>query len=568
MTRFAFSAVVATLALLLATTAQAQTRIRLMAGNITSGNNQSYDPGHGTRIFQAFAPDVAMIQEMNYGNNSTTDIRTWINTAFGTNYSYFRESGAQIPNGIASKYPIIASGEWTDTNVSNRDYAWARIDIPGDKDLWAISVHLLTTSSGNRNAEANELKSYIQANVPAGDYVVIGGDFNTDNTSEAAFSTLSAVVKTSAPYPADQSGNRNTNAGRSKPYDHVLVSTNLDAYQVAVQQGSNSHPNGLVFDSRVYSPLSAVSPVQSGDSGATNMQHMAIIKDFLIPEGGTGGTSFTVSGNAVNFGTGLDVASAPFTNSSIQLTVAQSFQITGLAITGADASQFAVTSPNLSSLPATISASTPITFRWTPLANDGATRNATATFNTNGSPASFAIALSGSMKTTTNNGGGEGPVYFQEDFEATSLSGSYTTGNFSASSGTWGANSVILESASASCDGVAARINDDTANAYVQSPALTQGIGTISFKFRELNSGGGTMEIQTAASSAGPFTTVGSQVFGGTTCATASISVRETGTRYFRIVNNNQAGHLIIDTLTVTSFEELPEVSPSGWLVK
>ncbi|MBI1290305.1 endonuclease [bacterium] len=265
--------------------ATAQTPLRLMAGNITSGNNQSYDPGHGTRIFQAFAPDIAMIQEFNYGGNTTAEIRAWVDTAFGTNYYYYREGGAQIPNGIVSKYPIIASGEWDDTSVSNRDFAWARIDIPGDKDLWAISVHLLTTSASVRNTEATQLKGLIQANVPSGDYVVIGGDFNTGTTSEAAFSTLGSVVKATAPFPADQSGNINTNASRAKPYDHLLVSTNLNTYQVPVVQGSNSHANGLVFDSRVYSPLSAVSPVLSADSGATNMQHMAIIKQFSLPGG-------------------------------------------------------------------------------------------------------------------------------------------------------------------------------------------------------------------------------------------------------------------------------------------
>jgi hypothetical protein len=44
----------------------------------------------------------------------------------------------------------------------------------------------------------------------------------------------------------------------------------------------------------VYSPISEISPALSSDSGATNMQHMAIIKDFLIP-GDTVPASVTVS---------------------------------------------------------------------------------------------------------------------------------------------------------------------------------------------------------------------------------------------------------------------------------
>ena len=255
-------------------------RLRLMAANITSGNAQSYDPGHGIRIFQGTKPDVVMIQEFNYTSGS---IRSFVDTAFGPNFYYYRETGAQIPNGVISRYPIIAAGEWTDTQVSNRDFAWARIDIPGPKDLWVVSVHLLTSGSGVRNTEATNLVNYIKANIPAGDYLAIGGDFNTDSRSEACFSTFSQVVTTSGPYPADKNANVNTNAGRTKPYDHVLVDSDLRAYQTATVIGSSTFSAGLVVDTRVYSPLSDISPAQSGDSGSTNMQHMAIIKDFLLP---------------------------------------------------------------------------------------------------------------------------------------------------------------------------------------------------------------------------------------------------------------------------------------------
>ena len=262
----------------------ASARVRLMAANISSGNNQSYDPGNGTRIFQGLQPDVVMIQEFNYGSNSAADIRSFVNTAFGSSFSYYREGGAQIPNGVISRYPIIASGEWDDTQVSNRDFAWARIDIPGSKDLWVVSVHLLTSSSGVRNTEAGNLVKFIQANVPAGDFLAIGGDFNSDSRSEALFSTFSSVVSTASPYPADKNGNVNTNASRSKPYDPVLVSSNLRTYQTATVVGASSFSGGLVVDTRAYSPLSEISPAQSGDSGSTNMQHMAIVKDFLIPQ--------------------------------------------------------------------------------------------------------------------------------------------------------------------------------------------------------------------------------------------------------------------------------------------
>ena len=272
----------------------ANVRLRLMAANLSSGTGQDYNPGHGIRIFQGTDPDVVMIQEFNYLTDSAADLRTFVDTAFGTGFSYYREAGAQIPNGIISRYPIIAAGEWDDTQVSNRDFSWARIDIPGPKDLWAVSVHLLTTSSSVRNTEATNLVKFINANVPAGDFLVIGGDFNTGSRSEACLSTFSQVVSTASPYPADRNGNTNTNAGRSSPYDHVLVDGDLRAYQTSVVIGSSTFANGLVADTRVYSPLSDISPALSGDSGASGMQHMGVIKDFLIPGDGSTSSSVTV----------------------------------------------------------------------------------------------------------------------------------------------------------------------------------------------------------------------------------------------------------------------------------
>ncbi|WP_338871853.1 endonuclease/exonuclease/phosphatase family protein [Myxococcus stipitatus] len=259
------------------------TNIRIMASNLTSGNGQDYDPGHGIRLMQGVNPDVVLIQEFNYKNNSTADIREMVQTTFGPEFSYYRETGAQIPNGIISRWPIIESGEWTDVEVSNRDFAWARIDIPGPKDLWVVSVHLLTRSASVRNTEARNLVNYIKGKVPASDYLAIGGDLNTDSFSESCFGTFSELVVTSSPYPADHNGKTGTNSARAKPYDHVLVDADLNQYRTATVIGSSRFPAGLVLDSRVYQPLSEIAPVQSGDSAASNMQHMGVVKDFVVP---------------------------------------------------------------------------------------------------------------------------------------------------------------------------------------------------------------------------------------------------------------------------------------------
>jgi VCBS repeat-containing protein len=270
--------------------AKANVKIRIVAGNLSSGNNQSYDNGEGSRILQGLKPDIALVQEFNYASDTAANFRSWVDTYFGTSFSYYREptsSSGDIPNGIISRYPILSSGFWDDSTMTNREYAWAKIDIPGDKDLWVISVHIKassgSTNASQRNTEAGEIVSYINANIPSTDYVAIGGDFNTYSRTEACISTLSSVFVTASPFPSDQSGNSNTNAGRSSPYDWVMADTDLDKLEVPVVIGSNSFTSGLVFDSRVYTPLTDVSPVVSTDSGATNMQHMAVVRDFSIP---------------------------------------------------------------------------------------------------------------------------------------------------------------------------------------------------------------------------------------------------------------------------------------------
>jgi endonuclease/exonuclease/phosphatase family metal-dependent hydrolase len=260
------------------------TVVTLVAGNLTSANGQSYDPGPGLRIFRGLHPDVAMIQEFNYGSNSDADLRSMVDQGFGADYGYVRGApGQQIPNGVVSRYPILQSGAWVDPRVSNRDFVWAELQLPGGQKLWAISVHLLTSSGTNRNLEAQAIVQQIQAVVPPEDLVAVAGDFNTETRGESCIGTFSSYVGQDSPYPADQDGNDNTNGPRNKPHDWVLVSPQLRAWEVPLQLGANGFPAGLVFDSRVYAPLIDVSPVQAGDSGVNGMQHMAVERAFAIP---------------------------------------------------------------------------------------------------------------------------------------------------------------------------------------------------------------------------------------------------------------------------------------------
>jgi PKD repeat protein len=276
--------------------------VRVMAANLTSGNNQSYlTPG--LDIFQGLTPDVVAIQEFNYTSTTTNGVNTpaafreMIDTAFGTNFFYFREpytANGDIPNGIISRYPILASGSWVDTQVANRGFAWAQINLPGTNNLYIVSVHLLTTSAGNRETEAANLTALIQANLPSNAWIIVAGDFNTDSRTEAAITTFSAIVSDS-PIPVDNLGNSDTSINRDHPHDYVLDSYSMTNTFTPVVLPSNTFSNGLVFDSRVYTPLSDVPPIQVGDSGADGMQHMPVVKEFLVPVALASGALLSVS---------------------------------------------------------------------------------------------------------------------------------------------------------------------------------------------------------------------------------------------------------------------------------
>ena len=260
--------------------------IRTVAANITSGNDRAYE-APGTRILQGLQPDVVMIQEFNVSSSSSTDLRNWVNSTFGSEFSYFRENYNGIPNGVISRWPIVSSGSWDDTTIGDRGFSWARINIPGDKNLWVVSIHLKASDASDdltqRQSQAQQLVTYIRANVPAEDYLLLGGDFNTYSTSESCLTTLSALLTTTAPYPVDQAGDADTNASRAEHYDWVLAESELDSLETPVKIGALSFANGLVFDSRKFTPLSSVDPVLAGDSAASNMQHMAVVRAFAVP---------------------------------------------------------------------------------------------------------------------------------------------------------------------------------------------------------------------------------------------------------------------------------------------
>src|SRR4051812_21825418 len=102
------------------TIVRTNTNVRIMASNL-NGNSQTIE-AYEIRIFQGLKPDIIAIQEFKYLNNTATDFRNLLDTTFGTNFTYFRETGYAIPNGIISRYPIRNAGSWDDTLIPDRGF--------------------------------------------------------------------------------------------------------------------------------------------------------------------------------------------------------------------------------------------------------------------------------------------------------------------------------------------------------------------------------------------------------------------------------------------------------------
>ena len=302
-------------------------RIRILAGNLSStgslmlssGTSESFtetwDPGPGKRILQGLKPQVALLQEFKtllyereltgYWRNSDRSLRDFVQESFGDRFYAYRENRTGMnmgkPNGIVSYFPIKAAGEFPSAldNIRDRQHVWARIDIPGERDLWVVSVHLATGSNASdfgmsqtqmRDVEMKGLIADLETlSIPEGDFLVIGGDFNIGSRTESCMNSLKSSdlvhVDSNSDCPIDQDGNGDTNANRNEPYDGVLVNSALKGLQqaVSISGASNLSKRGLVFDSREFYPLSAVQPIQRADSDADSMQHMAVLKDFAVP---------------------------------------------------------------------------------------------------------------------------------------------------------------------------------------------------------------------------------------------------------------------------------------------
>lgn len=255
------------------------TPVRVVAANLTTGARQNYNGGEGLRILDALQGDILLVQELLYFDNTNAQLRDWTDEACGEECELVREPPTLLPNAIVSRYPIVDSGVWPDPETDTRSFVWARIDVPGGIDVFAVSVHWLTSGGRDRAREALALVEQIEREVPGDVHLIIGGDFNT--FSGDAFDTLESVVDTSS-RPVDTMGDPDTNAPRERRLDGVLASRDLHGRETPVLIGESSFPDGLVVDTREYTPIEELAPALMSDSAAMGMQHMAVVRDFAL----------------------------------------------------------------------------------------------------------------------------------------------------------------------------------------------------------------------------------------------------------------------------------------------
>ena len=250
--------------------------VTVATANLTATESQAYEDA-GMRILKALKPDVLGIQEFNYRRGSPQDL---VYDLFGSGYYFTRErGGAKLPNGIISRYPIRDSGQWNDPYIQNRNFVWAEIAIPGPKPLYVVCVHLACNRRDLRSDQAEMLVRLVKERFPKDAYVALCGDLNTTSREAEAFGILQRAFDDRR-QPADQAGNKNTNAARNRPYDVVLASPALAKQEVPTELGGHSFKNGMVFDSRLWNP--PPKPVKWDDT-AQGMQHVPVMKTFAIP---------------------------------------------------------------------------------------------------------------------------------------------------------------------------------------------------------------------------------------------------------------------------------------------
>lgn len=167
----------------------------------------------------------------------------------------------------------------------------------------------------------------------------------------------------------------------------------LTALEVPLEIGEFSFPDGLVFDSRVFTQQELddnFPPVKKADSGASMMQHMAVVRDFRLAGSGPE-EDFLIDRATIDFG--ISSASETPRLASLDVEVHRTFSFTAVVFDGGDAGEFMLIEPDLRRGPAVFEEDGVLTFSWQPAESDGRPREVRATLITDGEPGAIEIVL-------------------------------------------------------------------------------------------------------------------------------------------------------------------------------
>ncbi len=277
----------------------------------------TYAGQESIRIFQGLAPDITLLQEWRIGGGTYRD---YVDQAFGPEFDFFLGSGGSgafvANNGIVSRWTIQTAGNWEDTvGGSNRpDFAWVEIDLPGNTDLLAVSVHLKADAgeAATRALQATLIKTYVEDYIASRGftgYIIVGGDLNTETQYEWCIQTFATFLDPATFRPEDRLGDENTNQSRDRPFDWIMPNQLLDDRHATLIIGTEDYEYdaGIVLDSHVFSrwsdtttappstPLWNLPPVLYGDSHSFAMDHMAVMQAYDVFPSPTPAPSMTPS---------------------------------------------------------------------------------------------------------------------------------------------------------------------------------------------------------------------------------------------------------------------------------
>jgi len=299
-----------------------------LATAVKTGSNGNRDivvaryDQHGQRILASLQPDILLLQECIFENDTTQGLEAYFQPIFFNRPVFWyrpqlsRAVGGAHPDCIVSAYPFVERGfspnrmgktanQNNEANPANdennthgrRNAIWVRFLLPSNRNLWVVTAHFSSPKDGNDTPQVLQAQALVQgveALTSRGndDLVIFGGDLNTISAESKALRVLANFFVVPAagdePVPMDRDRATATNTGRTTISDWLLITPPLVEHEQKFNVGNDTFDHGFIFDTRTYSPselteIFAEIPeslrAREEDSRQA-MTHMALLRTF------------------------------------------------------------------------------------------------------------------------------------------------------------------------------------------------------------------------------------------------------------------------------------------------